>query len=33
LYRKLGFEPIAPYYVTPIVGTKFMAKRLTSGIA
>lgn len=28
LYRKLGFEPIAPYYVTPIAGTRFMAKRL-----
>jgi ribosomal protein S18 acetylase RimI-like enzyme len=30
LYRKLGFEPIAPYYVTPIAGTRFMAKRLAS---
>ena len=28
LYRKLGFETIEPYYVTPIVGTRFMAKRL-----
>lgn len=28
LYRKLGFEEIAPYYVTPIAGTRFMAKRL-----
>ena len=28
LYGKLGFEPIAPYYVTPIEGTRFMAKRL-----
>ena len=28
LYRKLGFEPIEPYYVTPIVGTRFMAKQL-----
>lgn len=28
LYRKLGFKLIAPYYVTPIEGTKFMAKRL-----
>lgn len=27
LYRKLGFEEIAPYYVTPIAGTRFMAKR------
>ncbi len=29
LYRKLGFDPIAPYYITPIEGTRFMAKRLT----
>ena len=28
LYDKLGFETIAPYYVTPIAGTRFMAKRL-----
>lgn len=28
LYAKLGFEPIAPYYVTPIEGTRFMAKQL-----
>jgi ribosomal protein S18 acetylase RimI-like enzyme len=28
LYGKLGFETIAPYYVTPIAGTRFMAKRL-----
>jgi ribosomal protein S18 acetylase RimI-like enzyme len=28
LYGKLGFKLIAPYYVTPIEGTKFMAKRL-----
>lgn len=28
LYAKLGFEPISPYYVTPIAGTCFMAKRL-----
>jgi ribosomal protein S18 acetylase RimI-like enzyme len=28
LYGKLGFAPIAPYYVTPIEGTRFMAKRL-----
>ena len=28
LYAKLGFEPISPYYVTPIEGTRFMAKRL-----
>lgn len=28
LYGKLGFETIAPYYVTPIEGTRFMAKRL-----
>ena len=29
LYGKLGFETIAPYYVTPINGTRFMAKRLS----
>jgi ribosomal protein S18 acetylase RimI-like enzyme len=28
LYRKSGFEPIAPYYDTPIGGTVFLAKRL-----
>jgi ribosomal protein S18 acetylase RimI-like enzyme len=28
LYGKLGFETIEPYYVTPIDGTRFMAKRL-----
>jgi ribosomal protein S18 acetylase RimI-like enzyme len=30
LYGKLGFETIAPYYVTPIEGTRFMAKRLVA---
>ena len=29
LYGRLGFETIAPYYVTPINGTRFMAKRLS----
>ena len=29
LYSKLGFEPIAPYYETPIVGTRFMRLSLT----
>ncbi len=28
LYRTLGFAPIAPYYDTPIVGTRFLAKQL-----
>jgi GNAT superfamily N-acetyltransferase len=29
LYTKLGFEPIAPYYETPVVGTHFMRLSLT----
>ena len=28
LYSALGFADIAPYYDTPIAGTRFMAKRL-----
>jgi len=28
LYRKAGFEPIAPYYETPITGTLFLARSL-----
>jgi ribosomal protein S18 acetylase RimI-like enzyme len=28
LYESLGFVDIAPYYKTPIKGTRFMAKRL-----
>jgi ribosomal protein S18 acetylase RimI-like enzyme len=28
LYAKLGFVDIAPYYETPVVGTRFMEKRL-----
>jgi GNAT superfamily N-acetyltransferase len=29
LYRKAGFEPIAPYYDTPISGTVFLGKWLS----
>jgi len=29
LYGKVGFVPIGPYYDTPIIGTTFLAKRLT----
>jgi len=29
LYRRAGFEPIAPYYETPIAGTLFLARSLT----
>jgi ribosomal protein S18 acetylase RimI-like enzyme len=29
LYRKLGFEVIAPYYETPVTGTIFMRRDLT----
>lgn len=29
LYVSLGFRDIAPYYDTPIAGTRFMAKHLT----
>jgi ribosomal protein S18 acetylase RimI-like enzyme len=28
LYRKLGFEPIEPYYNTPVIGTIFMRRSL-----
>ena len=28
LYRKLGFEPIEPYYATPVIGTIFMRRSL-----
>jgi ribosomal protein S18 acetylase RimI-like enzyme len=28
LYRKLGFEPIEPYYDTPVIGTIFMRRFL-----
>lgn len=27
LYRRSGFEPVAPYYDTPIAGTVFMRRR------
>jgi ribosomal protein S18 acetylase RimI-like enzyme len=30
LYDRLGFEVIAPYYDTPIAGTRFMAKQLAT---
>ena len=33
LYVALGFHDIAPYYSTPIAGTRFMALRLRSGRA
>jgi GNAT superfamily N-acetyltransferase len=29
LYRKLGFEPMEPYYDTPVIGTIFMGRSLT----
>lgn len=29
LYRKFGFEPIEPYYETPVTGTIFMGRSLT----
>jgi GNAT superfamily N-acetyltransferase len=28
LYGQAGFEDIAPYYDSPVVGTRFMRKRL-----
>jgi ribosomal protein S18 acetylase RimI-like enzyme len=28
LYRKFGFEPIEPYYETPVIGTIFMRRSL-----
>jgi ribosomal protein S18 acetylase RimI-like enzyme len=28
LYRKLGFEPMAPYYDTPVAGTVFLRRML-----
>jgi ribosomal protein S18 acetylase RimI-like enzyme len=28
LYRKLGFQPIEPYYDTPVFGTIFMRRSL-----
>lgn len=33
LYVSMGFYDIAPYYTTPIAGTRFMALRLRSGQA
>ncbi len=31
LYAKLGFRDIAPYYDTPVAGTRFLARSLTAG--
>ena len=28
LYRQAGFVPIAPYYDTPLAGTRFLGRRL-----
>jgi ribosomal protein S18 acetylase RimI-like enzyme len=28
LYRRLGFEPTAPYYETPVAGTRFLRRAL-----
>jgi ribosomal protein S18 acetylase RimI-like enzyme len=33
LYRKLGFEVIAPYYKTPVAGTVFMRRVLRGRMA
>ncbi|HEY2133118.1 MAG TPA: GNAT family N-acetyltransferase [Acetobacteraceae bacterium] len=30
LYRKAGFQPIAPYYDTPLAGTMFLGRALTA---
>lgn len=30
LYKKAGFVPTEPYYETPVVGTRFLAKSLTA---
>ncbi len=30
LYRKLGFTPIEPYYVTPVAGMLFLGRSLTA---
>lgn len=32
LYRRSGFEPIAPYYETPVAGTLFMRRILTAPV-
>jgi hypothetical protein len=29
LYTKAGFQPVAPYYETPITGTLFFARPLS----
>jgi ribosomal protein S18 acetylase RimI-like enzyme len=30
LYRQLGFQSIAPYYDTPVAGTLFLGRSLSS---
>lgn len=30
LYRRAGFQPIAPYYATPIAGTLFLGRQLAT---
>lgn len=32
LYRQAGFEEIEPYYESPVAGTRFMRKRLSSQV-
>jgi hypothetical protein len=30
LYRKAGFEPVDPYYDTPVAGTIFLGRSLAA---